>query len=78
MTDPDRVKSLSDFNLLKQAAFYNAELRRGRRLVAEGEALIKANINEFVIHTNELQSRASAKLELETDYLDTDSKSASE
>lgn len=73
----ERVKEMSDADLLRTAVRYNHQLRRGRRMVREGDDIIKHNISEFVICQNELQHRVSAKLELATDQL-TDSRSASE
>jgi hypothetical protein len=63
-------KSMSGGQLLDCAARYNAELRRGRKLVAEGNAIIAATINQFVACQNELMSRASSRLEEETDKIE--------
>jgi len=67
----DDLNGVPDNQLLNRAARLNAELRRGRRLVKEGEGIIRATIGEFVAHQNELQSRASQRLEQETDKLET-------
>jgi hypothetical protein len=63
----EEIEAMSDNQLMNRAAHYNALLRRGRRLVEEGQALISANINLFVACQNELHSRTLSKIERETD-----------
>lgn len=64
------VKGLSDSELMDRAARYNAQLRQGRRMVDEGNAIISAAIDPFVACQNEFYSRISQRLEKETDGLD--------
>jgi hypothetical protein len=61
------IKSMSDNQLVDRAAQYNANLRRGRKLVAEGKAMIDGTIDLFVICQNELHSRTHRRVEDETD-----------
>jgi hypothetical protein len=64
------VAGLSDDQLLDRAARYQAELRRGRRMEAEGRAIINANINEFVMCQNEFYIRLSRRVEQATDNIE--------
>jgi hypothetical protein len=66
----ERAKAMSDSQLLDAAARFNAELRRGRRMEAEGRELINANINEYVACQNEFYSRVSDNIQQKTDHLE--------
>jgi hypothetical protein len=63
----DEIRKLTDNQLIDRAADYNAKLRRGRKLVADGQAIIDSNINAFVMCQNELHHRTTTKVERETD-----------
>ena len=63
------VSEMSDDELMRYAAQYNLELRRGRQLAKDGDDIIKANINLYVTCQNELMSRMTNRIEKETDKL---------
>jgi hypothetical protein len=63
------VSEMSDDELMRYAAQYNLELRRGRELLKEGDDIIKANINLYVACQNELMSRMTNRIEQETNKL---------
>jgi hypothetical protein len=63
------VSEMSDDELMRYAAQYNLELRRGRELLKEGDDIIKANINLYVACQNELMSRMTNRIEEETNKL---------
>jgi hypothetical protein len=63
------VSEMSDDELMRYAAQYNLELRRGRQLLKEGDDIIKANINLYVACQNELMSRMTNRIEQETNKL---------
>lgn len=66
----ESVVDLSDAQLLDRAARYQVELRRGRRMEAEGRAIINANINEFVMCQNEFLGRLSRRVEQAADKIE--------
>jgi hypothetical protein len=68
--DIEDVKGMSDDHLLDRAARHQAELRKGRRMEAEGRAIINANINEYVMCQNELYSRVCNRVEEATDTIE--------
>lgn len=69
MTLAGAIKGMSDGDLLRQAATYNARLRIGRALVQSGQEMIDQNINQFVICKNELSHRADRQLAEATDAI---------
>jgi hypothetical protein len=68
--DIERLKKLSDADLLSMAAGFNLQLRRGREMVEEGDKLIKANINEYVMCQNEMYTRISYSISQKTDEIE--------
>jgi hypothetical protein len=66
----DDMEGMSDNLLIDRMAGYNAKLRRGRRLVAEGDTILKETINLFVMCQNELNGRMHRRVEHETDRYD--------
>jgi hypothetical protein len=64
------VSEMSNDELFHHVAKYNLELRRGRRMVKEGDNIIKENINHYVACQNELMSRMTNRIEGDTDNLE--------
>jgi hypothetical protein len=64
------MASLSDNQLIDHAAHYNALLKRGRLLEAQGAALVRETIGLFTICQNELHARIHRRIEHETDRED--------
>jgi hypothetical protein len=60
------LEKMTDNQVVDRAASYNAQLRKGRKMQADGEVLLRENINLFVMCQNELHSRMHRRIELET------------
>lgn len=61
------IQGMSDDQLIDRSAHYNAALRRGRKLMAEGDAIVSANINLFIMCQNALNDRTRRRIDTETD-----------
>lgn len=63
------IQIMTNNQLIDYAAGYNANIRRGHKLVADGQIIIKSNIDLFVACQNELHARLARKIENETNRL---------